>query len=232
MALDYIWGVVRFYTLLKGVVTEKRLRKAGIDTHHLLVSPLNSLLSDHFLVTFEFSICGIKTENETCRYSRCLSEDAVNNFKEVILSHLPMMEYDRIAEGNDLNFTPADIDYLVNNTADLLHSALDAVAPLRKRVSYLRSSAPWYNSHIRMLKQNARKMERRWYSCKSADSHRVIGISILDQINLSLQLGYVPQVFKVAVIKPLLKKPSLDPDILANYRPISNLPFISKILEI
>ena len=134
----------------------------GIDTHHLLVSPLNSLLSDHFLVTFEFSICGIKTENETCHYSRCLSEDAVNNFKEVILSHLPMVEYDRIAEGND----PAYIDHLVNNTADMLHSALDAVAPLRKRVSYLRSSAPWYNSHIHKLKQKARKMERRWYSCK------------------------------------------------------------------
>ena len=59
----------------------------------------------------------------------------------------------------------------------------------------------------------------------------LIGTTILDQINLSLKLGYVPQVFKVAVIKPLLKKPSLDPDVLANYRPISNLPFISKILE-
>ena len=35
----------------------------------------------------------------------------------------------------------------------------------------------------------------------------------------------------MAVVKPLLKKPTLDPDILANYRPISNLPFISKILE-
>ncbi|MEY6593917.1 RNA-directed DNA polymerase, partial [Listeria monocytogenes] len=35
----------------------------------------------------------------------------------------------------------------------------------------------------------------------------------------------------VAVVKPLLKKPSLDPAVLANYRPISNLPFISNILE-
>ena len=41
----------------------------------------------------------------------------------------------------------------------------------------------------------------------------------------------MPQSFKVAVIKPLLKKPTLDPGILANYRPISNLPFLSKILE-
>ncbi len=42
---------------------------------------------------------------------------------------------------------------------------------------------------------------------------------------------YVPQYFKVAVIKPLLKKPTLDPEVLANYRPISNLPFVSKVLE-
>ncbi len=28
-----------------------------------------------------------------------------------------------------------------------------------------------------------------------------------------------------------LKKPTLDPEVLANYRPISNLPFLSKVLE-
>ncbi|MEJ4602578.1 hypothetical protein SJ921_14770 [Enterococcus faecium] len=37
--------------------------------------------------------------------------------------------------------------------------------------------------------------------------------------------------FKTAVIKPLLKKTSLDAEDIANYRPISNLTFISKILE-
>ena len=59
----------------------------------------------------------------------------------------------------------------------------------------------------------------------------LIGTSLLDMINLSLLSGYVPQSFKVAVIKPFLKKPTLDPGVLANYRPISNLPFLSKILE-
>ena len=59
----------------------------------------------------------------------------------------------------------------------------------------------------------------------------LVSTSLLDMINLSLLTGYVPQSFKVAVIKPLLKKPTLDPGVLANYRPISNLPFLSKILE-
>jgi len=50
-------------------------------------------------------------------------------------------------------------------------------------------------------------------------------------INHSLCTGHVPSALKTAVIKPLLKKPTLDPEVLANYRPISNLPFLSKVLE-
>ncbi len=52
-----------------------------------------------------------------------------------------------------------------------------------------------------------------------------------DIIIPSLLTGNVPQSFKVDEIKPLLKKPTLDPEVLANYRPISNLPFLSKVLE-
>ncbi len=54
---------------------------------------------------------------------------------------------------------------------------------------------------------------------------------LLNIINSSLSLGHIPKTFKLAVIKPLIKKPQLDPSELANYRPISNLPFMSKILE-
>ncbi len=54
---------------------------------------------------------------------------------------------------------------------------------------------------------------------------------LLNIINSSLSLGHVPKPFELAVIKPLIKKPQLDPSELANDRPISNLPFMSKILE-
>ena len=50
-------------------------------------------------------------------------------------------------------------------------------------------------------------------------------------INTSLTTGIVPRDLKTAIVKPLLKKPSLDKHFLKNYRPISNLPFLSKILE-
>ncbi len=54
---------------------------------------------------------------------------------------------------------------------------------------------------------------------------------LLNIINSSLSLGHVPKPFKLAVIKPLIKKPKLDPCELANYRPILNLPFMTNIFE-
>ena len=50
-------------------------------------------------------------------------------------------------------------------------------------------------------------------------------------VNKSLSCGVVPQCFKHALAKPLLKKANLDPNCLTNYRPVSNLPFLSKVLE-
>ena len=50
-------------------------------------------------------------------------------------------------------------------------------------------------------------------------------------VNLSIESSTVPKVMKHAVVTPLLKKTGLDPESLSNYRPISNLSFISKLLE-
>ena len=50
-------------------------------------------------------------------------------------------------------------------------------------------------------------------------------------VNLSIESSNVPKVMKHAVVTPLLKKSGLDPDSLSNYRPISNLSFISKLLS-
>ena len=55
--------------------------------------------------------------------------------------------------------------------------------------------------------------------------------TIISIINTSLASGLVPPDFKPAIVKPLLKKPSFDKNVLKNYHRISNLPFLSKILE-
>ena len=50
-------------------------------------------------------------------------------------------------------------------------------------------------------------------------------------INLALSEGIFPHSFKSAAVRPLLKKYNLPIDDLSSYRPISNLNFISKVLE-
>ncbi len=45
-------------------------------------------------------------------------------------------------------------------------------------------------------------------------------------VNLSLETGLMPCDMKVALINPILKKPSLDREILSNYRPVSNLTYV------
>jgi len=49
--------------------------------------------------------------------------------------------------------------------------------------------------------------------------------------NASLSSGCVPDLFTVAYITPLLKKPGTDVDAVENYRPVSNLSVLSKTLE-
>ena len=50
-------------------------------------------------------------------------------------------------------------------------------------------------------------------------------------VNCSLTEGAVPTGFKKAIVSPLIKKSSLPPDELKNYRPVSGLSFISKLAE-
>ena len=55
--------------------------------------------------------------------------------------------------------------------------------------------------------------------------------AITDIINQSLQTGIFPASLKSSLVIPTLKKPSLEPESLNHYRPISNLPFLGKVIE-
>ena len=55
--------------------------------------------------------------------------------------------------------------------------------------------------------------------------------TLTDVVNHFLLTGEFPLILKKAIMKPLLKKTSLDPEDLKNYNPVSNLSFMSKVLE-
>ena len=59
----------------------------------------------------------------------------------------------------------------------------------------------------------------------------IFGEIISRLANLSFSQGKFSTAYKLAQVKPLLKKSGLDPENPANYRPISNLSTISKLLE-
>ena len=81
-----------------------------------------------------------------------------------------------------------------------------------------------------------------WAPCKSSDLDPISTSLVRDCIdilitpitsiiNLSLTEGSFPSHFKSAHVSPLLKKPFLNKDSMKNYRPVSNLSFLSEVLE-
>ena len=50
-------------------------------------------------------------------------------------------------------------------------------------------------------------------------------------VNHSLNSCTVPTELKTATVTPLLKKPTLDPENMKNYRPVSNLAYVGKLVE-
>jgi hypothetical protein len=66
-----------------------------------------------------------------------------------------------------------------------------------------------------------------WLLMKCSD---VLLPAIVDIVNAALVDG-MPVLYKNAVITPLLKKEGLDRNSLNNYRPVSNLPYLAKLVE-
>ena len=50
-------------------------------------------------------------------------------------------------------------------------------------------------------------------------------------VNLSMKTGCVSSSFKKALVTPLLKTSTLNPEVMKNYVPVSNPPFVPKLLE-
>ena len=107
--------------------------------------------------------------------------------------------------------------------SDSVHSgdSFESVASVSvDEVRRLITSMPSKSSSVDFIPTSLLKL------CPSVFSELVARLA-----NLSFSEGIFPTMFKSAAVTPLLKKPSLDPDNPANYRPISNLNNISKIIE-
>ena len=50
-------------------------------------------------------------------------------------------------------------------------------------------------------------------------------------INVSFKSGCFPDLLKEAIVSPVIKKQNLDPNVLQNYRPVSNIKVMAKVVE-
>jgi len=116
----------------------------GVVIEHLNVFPQNPLLSDHNLITFEFILpeCTLLVKSF---YTRCLTDSAVAKFKEAITSAFDSIPRLNITEDSWANFSPSQIDHLVDSATGSLRMTLDSIASLKKKTVRQRRFAPCYN---------------------------------------------------------------------------------------
>ena len=58
-----------------------------------------------------------------------------------------------------------------------------------------------------------------------------LALYITNIVNMTLSTGIFPSKLKSAIVFPLLKKQNLDSESFKNYHPVSNLPFLPKVLK-
>ena len=93
-----------------------------------------------------------------------LQKGGCNLTHDSFLHHLK--PYSNITEESYLNFTPSQLDHLVDSTARSLRVSLDSIAPVKKKTKPVKRLAPWYNLDTHKLKQKTHKLEKKWRSTK------------------------------------------------------------------
>lgn len=96
------------------------------------------LLSEHSLISFDFTLAGRAAHDSKVYYSRCLSEDTTDRFGAEIPALVPLAPPTGASDHTDRNVTPAEIDCLINDTAATLGLAVDSVDPLKTRLTHHR----------------------------------------------------------------------------------------------
>ena len=79
----------------------------GLEAENLLVVSQNHLLSDHSLITFDFTLADQAADDSKVCYSRCVSDDTRDKIGAEIASLLPLAPLSGAPDNTDINVTPA-----------------------------------------------------------------------------------------------------------------------------
>ena len=207
--------------------TERRWRKSGLQVHRDILAHqrniINSLIRSHKKAYFTKKLEEVKTTKELFQTTDHLMGHQTS-------SSLPPGEDKELCNQFLLTF---------NNKVDNIRTFLGNDTPLPDE--HEPSTGNTMTEFCYVTEEEIIKYIKA-YSPKTFDLDP-IPTSLLKEytmelvpyitkiINESLATGVVPGIFKRAIVTPLLKKPGLDETDLKNFRPVSNLNFLSKILE-
>uniref|UniRef100_A0A671XTI5 Reverse transcriptase domain-containing protein n=1 Tax=Sparus aurata TaxID=8175 RepID=A0A671XTI5_SPAAU len=133
---------------------------------------------------------------------------------------------------------PSDLVSYYNNTLSL--------APLKTKTVSFTHTAPWYTPELRQMKTRKRQLERLYkkttltvhlhaYTDHLSDYKNALNSARSTYYSQLIHSGSNNPKTLFSTVNKLLKLCdnilALDPDTISNFRPISNLPFLSKILE-
>ena len=124
---------------------------------------------------------------------------------------------------DELNKFPSDLNYCnssVDNSSVSAPSSIQRFQPLTSTdIEKIIKTSPAKSCSLDPMPTTLLK------------DHLCVLLPVITKIvNMSLDSVFPPSL-KNSIVTPLLKKPSLDPELLKNYRPVSNLTFISKTIE-
>jgi hypothetical protein len=137
----------------------------------------------------------------------------------------------------DCSLTPEQFSEFFRDKVKLVREQTATAAPPSIPVTYQKSLHSFYSLTDDDIKKFITAAPNKYCALDPAPTWLIkrcsdhIAPFVTMMCNRSLQEGYLPASQKTALVMPLIKKDGLDPAVLKNYRPVSNLSFISKLVE-
>ena len=127
-------------------------------------------------------------------------------------------------------------EFFVEKVDKISREFLDLETDLR--ADHVTSTPPIFDEFVCLSSDEVMKLRK--VKCSELDilpteAFRSIWSDIVPYVTTLLNLSFTqatfPSKFKMSLIKPLLKNATMDSNMLKSYRPVSNLTFISKLIE-
>ncbi|XP_027140117.1 uncharacterized protein LOC109140565 [Larimichthys crocea] len=210
-------------------------------TDDVMVTPLHT--TDHFFIRFMVSLPELPTTPQPMTTSRRnLRNLSAAHFASVVAAALPPPN----------SFSPLDVNAAAESLSSTLTACLDTLCPLFRKPARSTQPRPWLTDAIRSSHTALRAAERKWHKSNNPadlEAFQSLLMSFSSSVTTAkmeyynkkissttdsrklLSSGVFPAAFKQARVTPRLKKTTLNPALVENYRPVSLLPFLSKTIE-